>query len=487
MNYSKFLRFPLHCIPYIDELLSSFIYRLSEQNRISTFFIMQHIGNTYAGLSVRVRYNINMISGFNYLKQLCNLTGFDTEIFKRMTMHNYKKIFLVEGHKNSAWQTSNNFWFNAIRIRICPFCLKEAMYYRIHWKLQPVYACLKHKVLLLDKCTFCGQPIRDISPDTRIVYPLGKCWNCGAEFAKMKAISLNNDKQGLWIQGKIIHLLELSGKVALNKNLSLFTVDFFIALKILYRLISKLKSDNPILHRTGPANYILKEISYFFNLSDFNTKKGFPATKIPDIRFNYIVFATSVKILMNFPANFFRLLDELYKIQSPMECKTRNRVFGLLQKTHLLLCQEFPRFMQEAYKIWIKRRFKSLPYFKNKNFCTDAHLYPYSNMSTIVKIDPETIPLFLDEERWNKIKGFFYFPSQEVGSGNFYTRAVKRAKIFSSAYLYKLATGCSWSEVPAVKKGLIKMGGFCQRLWLLRKQRRLNKITKALLKILSKK
>ena len=89
--------------------------------------------------------------------------------------------------------------------------------------------------------------------------------------------------------------------------------------------------------------------------------------------------------------------------------------------------------------------------------------------------------------RWNKIKGLFYFPSKKIGSGNFYTRAVKRAKIFASAYLYKLATGCPWSKVPAVEKGLIKMGGFYERLWLLRKQRRLDKITKALLKILSKK
>jgi len=204
MNYSKFLRFPLHCIPYFDELLSSYIYRLAAQNRISTFFIMHHIGNTYAGLSVRVRYNINMISDFNCLKQLCYLAGFDTEIFQRMTMHKYKKILSMEGRKNSAWQTSNNFWFNAIRIRICPFCLKEAMYYRVHWKLQPLCACPKHKVLLLDKCAVCGQPIRDINPGTRIIYPLGKCWNCDAEFAKMKAISLKNDTQGLQYQRKII-------------------------------------------------------------------------------------------------------------------------------------------------------------------------------------------------------------------------------------------------------------------------------------------
>ena len=158
---------------------------------------------------------------------------------------------------------------------------------------------------------------------------------------------------------------------------------------------------------------------------------------------------------MNFPANFFQLLDELYKIQSPAECKTKTRVFGLLQKVHLLLSQEAPCFMQDAYKIWIQKRFKSLPYFKDNIFCTDAHLYPYSDMPPDTKIDPQTIPLFLDEMRWNKIKGLFYFPSKKIGSGNFYTRAVKRAKIFASAYLYKLATGCPWSKVPAVEKGLI--------------------------------
>ncbi|MDO8733966.1 MAG: hypothetical protein Q7K21_02260, partial [Elusimicrobiota bacterium] len=227
-----------------------------------------------------------------------------------------------------------------------------------------------------------------------------------------------------------------------------------------------------------------KEISSFFNLSDFHTKKGFPANKIPDVRFNYIVFTTAVKILMNFPVNFFELLDELYKIQAPMECKTRIRVFGLLQKTHLLLSQESPRFMQEAYKIWIQKRFKSLPYFKDKIFCTDAHLYPYSDMPLDRKIDPHTIPLFLDGINWNRIKRFFYFPSKKVGSGNFYTRAVKRAKIFASAYLYKIVTGCPWNQVPAVKHGLIKVGGICQRISLLKKQGKLRKITNKLLKIM---
>jgi len=70
---------------------------------------------------------------------------------------------------------------------------------------------------------------------------------------------------------------------------------------------------------------------------------------------------------------------------------------------------------------------------------------------------------------WDRVEGLFHFPESAIGSGNIRKRAIARARIFVSAYLYKLVTGCSWNSVPAVKKGLVSAGGINQRLTNLRK------------------
>lgn len=45
-------------------------------------------------------------------------------------------------------------------LRYCPLCLKENRYYRMIWQLKTSFACLKHKVWLIDSCPQCGELIQ---------------------------------------------------------------------------------------------------------------------------------------------------------------------------------------------------------------------------------------------------------------------------------------------------------------------------------------
>lgn len=49
-----------------------------------------------------------------------------------------------------------NYLVNKV-LRYCPLCLKEKRYYRLTWQLKISFACLKHKIWLMDICPICGE------------------------------------------------------------------------------------------------------------------------------------------------------------------------------------------------------------------------------------------------------------------------------------------------------------------------------------------
>jgi hypothetical protein len=188
-------------------------------------------------------------------------------------------------------------------------------------------------------------------------------------------------------------------------------------------------------------------------------------------------------ILYKWPVAFYQLLDNLRQKQVGQKSKTRNRVFGLIQGNHEMLL-ESPEFMRMAYIKWIRSNARQSSYFSGREFCADNHLYLYGEHNDKQKAYPGDMPPEITGEAWDGIKGLFRFPEKTVGSGNLHNRAVERAQIFAGSYLYKLYTGCSWQQVPAVTKGLIKPGGLQQRMSVLKKLGRLKPITKALLDLI---
>lgn len=67
-------------------------------------------------------------------------------------------------------------------LRYCPLCLKEQRYYRITWQLKISFACLIHKVWLVDTCPACGHSTQyNISP---LCYC--KCGNIANQWAGLK-------------------------------------------------------------------------------------------------------------------------------------------------------------------------------------------------------------------------------------------------------------------------------------------------------------
>jgi hypothetical protein len=76
------------------------------------------------------------------------------------------------------------------QIKYCPTCLEENVpFFRWYWRLGYYTACLKHKILLHDKCSSCSTPVDYFENDVLI----DKCKKCGSSLHKASKIIVKVD------------------------------------------------------------------------------------------------------------------------------------------------------------------------------------------------------------------------------------------------------------------------------------------------------
>ena len=132
----------MHPPPGEGECIQSYLARLILANNLPNF-----LGRPMFDL---IRDQVN--DGEEY-EPLSKLTGFEAKVIRRMRQTNrclddyYLGELLYYGVPN-PWR-SGYFAF-------CPLCLSEALYYKTDWGTRLCFICLKHKVLLMDCCPFCG-------------------------------------------------------------------------------------------------------------------------------------------------------------------------------------------------------------------------------------------------------------------------------------------------------------------------------------------
>lgn len=117
----------------------------------------------------------------SYLQRLAELNGYTSSqwlIKNCLPAYGSKtpsikelQFLLLEEKEWTGYDVTNNFVNEVIAIsanlkgslsglRYCPHCLEENNYYRAHWFLSTSIACLKHNVLLVDRCPSCAKKIR---------------------------------------------------------------------------------------------------------------------------------------------------------------------------------------------------------------------------------------------------------------------------------------------------------------------------------------
>ncbi len=151
----------IHPVPKENELLSSWIIRLAIFNELTPYsFMSVHLKEFYYLL----RQDMDSTNKSDFFEKLSFKTGLPANFIKNLSLVSYDGIiFTTDKNTNKRpfllYLNNRGGYNKSYGYRYCPLCLQESEYFRKEWRLVFSTACLKHNVLLLDRCPHCKKPL----------------------------------------------------------------------------------------------------------------------------------------------------------------------------------------------------------------------------------------------------------------------------------------------------------------------------------------
>lgn len=153
---------PAFVKPYPDELLSSWLVRLSFEHGLNKSMLLRQLG------LVKEASKIDKCNDDRELSMLANLANCTIQEIREMTLESYRnKLFAVNNFSYSkipsVWITKSHFrsksGLRTENLLFCPSCLSKEnkpAYFRKHWKLSISFVCTECCCYLKDCCPHCG-------------------------------------------------------------------------------------------------------------------------------------------------------------------------------------------------------------------------------------------------------------------------------------------------------------------------------------------
>lgn len=230
---------PIHPMPLYDELISSWMIRIGQENRskIHTFYASQF--GRHREIWTR---DIDHLAPAWLIEELFEHTGCSSEIIRGMTLRSLESIAF--GNFNEFGET--NFIlplsvFHRTRRgfgqQFCPVCLATdpVSYLRKSWRLAFNTICSKHKILLRDRCDSCLQPVVPHRADMhhRSSYPEKDSMRwCSFCHKKLGELSRSADVDELRMQQKFDQVCS-SGYAQINRETTVYSHLYFEGIRIL--------------------------------------------------------------------------------------------------------------------------------------------------------------------------------------------------------------------------------------------------------------
>jgi hypothetical protein len=190
-------RWPCATYPFPDELLSSWLVRLSHDHlcKIHTFAKV-----AFPGVSVWNR-DVDKAAPTAVLSVLAKRTPALLDTIHQTTLKRYEGR-LYEHHNpngNTPWILPLGIYHRTRRHRgllFCPDCLRadgSNPYFRTQWRLALALVCPKHQVLLQEQCPWCEQPImffrQELGRKSNLAdTPISTCFHCKGDLAQSACI-----------------------------------------------------------------------------------------------------------------------------------------------------------------------------------------------------------------------------------------------------------------------------------------------------------
>jgi len=232
---------PLHVKPYDDELLSSWVVRLSRVYGMEASRFGASIGR-YAAF-----WNRDIDKGLddNLVESLSDRTATSPARALETTFSGYRGFPIQELYGNglSAWILSiglrggrrQRSW-----LQYCPYCLQddEDPYFRRSWRLVFVTVCPPHHCRLLDRCAACAAPcnLHQVPSDA---HAITCCYRCQFDARQAWAPALDHTAgrhRVMQFQTLLVDALR-RGWYPLSQAESVATEDYLAVLRHLSRLL----------------------------------------------------------------------------------------------------------------------------------------------------------------------------------------------------------------------------------------------------------
>lgn len=232
---------PLHLKPYADELLASWLVRLSRAYGMGASRFGARIGRSSAF------WNRDVDKGLddNLLQALIDHTATPPARVLETTFSGYRGFPIPElyAQRRSAWILSiglrghrrHRAW-----LQYCPYCLQDDVdpYFRRHWRFAFVTLCLQHESRLLDRCAACAAPchIHQLPHDADT---MTRCYACQFDARWAQAPGLDHTASHdcmMQIQGLLVEALS-QGQYPLTQAKCVATEEVLSVLRHLGHLL----------------------------------------------------------------------------------------------------------------------------------------------------------------------------------------------------------------------------------------------------------
>lgn len=184
--------FPVQVVPYEDELISSWLVRLSLGNGIDPMTLSNIYWPKKRPWTTDIDRNIG---GLN-LDGLSKSASIDEIALKKMMLRNhFRKLdnnlnplavwnwLIPFGKRNREINTS---------LQYCPKCLRQKKYFKIYWRMAWYNVCHQHRIKLHETCPSCDAPINIHKISTehgRISF----CFKCGFNLEEADCLEATNE------------------------------------------------------------------------------------------------------------------------------------------------------------------------------------------------------------------------------------------------------------------------------------------------------
>lgn len=243
-----------------SESLISYLMRVSLENQISIFELLQYISKSNQRTHPRCfhYYDINPTRVINPAK--LHSLNLDMRSISKLSFLSVLEKFNLN---IQCTQSINTFFNDSIvrkKRRFCPKCLLSDVYYPLFWQIKNIEYCTKHKINLTSICYNCGND----QPYFHELLVFGNCIFCNKSLYSNDFIKpIKNEVNSSWYLSQWEHILDTQVKNTNNNKELIY--------KFLYLCCNKINYFN-----VKEVNYINRDYKYkiinFLKDKEQNTK-----------------------------------------------------------------------------------------------------------------------------------------------------------------------------------------------------------------------